>query len=98
MAGTAGPVARSNWLLWPVPAGQWHALIRLLWPTPQAADPYALNSVVGVGHGGVPLNVSARLTFVFKTDDWEFNDDFSLYLSFWDLVLSMGLELELDGN
>ena len=56
MANTAGPVARSNWLLWPTPQAQVARSNWLLWPTPQHEV-------------GVPDRIARRLTFPERVTD-----------------------------
>eukprot|EP00940_MAST-03C_sp_MAST-3C-sp2_P000973 g973.t1 len=59
--------------------------------------PYALENHAEIGWDNRPLGLRAEISLEWKTNDWEYADDFIVDMSIWDLAASIGLDLEVDG-
>ena len=63
---------------------------------PETSNQYALDSRIELGFQN-PMGLDAEIAFDWKTDDWEFNDDFLVHVHVWDLLLQFTTLLKVDG-
>ena len=63
---------------------------------PDNKNKYALDSRIELGFQ-TPMGLDAEIAFDWKTEDWEFNDDFIVNVDIWDLILNFTSILKVDG-
>ena len=63
---------------------------------PDSKNEYALDTRIELGFQ-TPMGLDAEIAFDWKTEDWEFNDDFIVNVDIWDLLLNFTSILKVDG-